>query len=267
MIYCQCNFFSKTLKSHVPVEVLLPALSDWDCLKADLDEIYPAGRRWPVLYLLHGALDDATSWIRETGIERYAAQKGVAVVMPNGQNGFYANAKYGLPYFDFITQELPRFIESTFPVSKRGCDRFIAGPSMGGYGAAKCALTYPDRYAAFGNLSGAVDPGELEPRLEKMGVNFIRYDLIFGGSDKVAGSDDDLYLLAERQRDAKKKPKAFFYCALEDGPNYDMNVRLKNALDAAGFATVFADGHGGHGWAYWDTCLADFVKNLPLSAN
>ena len=78
------------------------------------------------MYLLHGALDDYTMWLRHTNIERYAEAAGIAVVMPSGQNGFYSNALYGLRYFDYITEELPRMIEYTFPVSTDRKDRFIA---------------------------------------------------------------------------------------------------------------------------------------------
>lgn len=262
MTLCTCNFFSKTLQNHVTVNVLIPSLPDNDCLRAAYDEIYPAGRQLQTLYLLHGALDDYSCWLRHTNIERYAEEKGIAVVMPSGQNGFYTNAKYGLNYFDFITQELPRFVQGTFHLSPRREDNFIAGPSMGGYGASKCALTCPDRYAAFADLSGAVDPGELEPRMVAMGFDFFRYDLVFGGSDKVAGSEHDLYLLARRLKDAPEKPRAWVFCGLEDVTNYDMNRRLYETLEAAGCEAVFCDGHGGHDWAYWDGCIRQFLQAL-----
>ena len=264
MILNRCNFFSKTLCNHVDVDVLIPSVPDNDCIGSSLEDIYRK-KTWPVLYLIHGALDDHTMWLRHTNIERYAEESGIAVAMPSGQNGFYTNAKYGLDYFDFVTKELPLFIQYQFPVSAKPEDTYIAGPSMGGYGATKCALRCPDKYAAFADLSGAVDPGELEPKMIAMGFGFFRYDLIFGGSDKVKGTDDDLYKLAKGLKDAPAKPQAHVYCGLEDTANYGMNKRLADDLRESGFDVSFTDGHGLHDWVYWDSCIADFLKKVKAS--
>ena len=262
MIFCECNFFSKILKNHVNVNVLLPSLPDNDCLSSDFHTIYPVGKLHKTLFLLHGALDDYSCWMRHTAIERYAEEKNIAVVMPSGQNGFYTNARYGMDYFDFITRELPEFVRYTFPLSEKREDNFIAGPSMGGYGSSKCALHCPDQYAAFGDFSGALDPGLLESRMKKMGFDFFRYDLIFGGADQVAGSGDDVYELAEKLKHSPVKPSAFIACGLDDTNNYDMNIRFKEALDANGFNVHFEDGPGVHDWKYWDTCIKNFLAYI-----
>lgn len=261
MILNHCNFYSKSLENHVDVNVLLPTLPDNDYFFHDYEEIYKK-REIRVLYLLHGALDDYTIWLRHTNIERYAEAAGIAVVMPSGQNGFYSNALYGLRYFDYITEELPRMIEYTFPVSTDRKDRFIAGPSMGGYGASKCALTYPERYGAFGDFSGAVDPETLEPLMNQMGFGFFRYDLIFGGSDKVTGSKDDPLVLAEACRELQQKPFAFVTCGEEDTNNYRMNRKFYEKLKDCGFETQFYGNHGLHDWIYWDICIKLFIEKL-----
>lgn len=261
MILSHCNFFSKTLNNHVDVNVLLPSMPDNSQFFHSLDDIYME-RTIPVLYLLHGALDDYSMWLRHTNVERYAQEAQIAVVMPSGQNGFYSNAKYGLNYFDYITTELPCFIEYTFPVSRTSANRYIAGPSMGGYGAAKCALAKPEHYRAFGNFSGAVDPEKLEPLMTKMGFDFFRYDLIFGGSSMVTGSDDDLMVLAERCRNKSVKPEAFIACAEQDTNNYEMNVKLYQKLIECNFTAGFVGGEGLHDWIYWDHCIELFVKKI-----
>ncbi|MBR1821047.1 MAG: esterase family protein [Clostridia bacterium] len=261
MILCDCNFFSKTLENHVSAQVLLPSMFDNDALFADLNEIYRP-RKFPALYLLHGALEDETSWLRMTAIERYAQKRQIAVVMPRGQNGFYTNAESGLNYYDFVADELPRLIEYAFPISDRAEDRFIAGCSMGGYGAARCALGRPDRYAAFADLSGAVDPAQLEPAMTAMGFTFFRYDLLFGGAERVKGTTNDLWLLAERARFAAKKPRAFIYCGESDGNNYAMNHDLYGHLRTQGFETEFIGGEGDHDWEYWDGAIKDFLGRI-----
>lgn len=258
MILSHCNFFSKTLLNHVDVNVLIPSMADNDCLFHELTEIYEP-RPVKALYLLHGALDDYTAWLRNTAVERYVQELGIAVVMPSGQNGFYSNAKFGLDYFDFITEELPRMIEYTFPVSSNREDRYIAGASMGGYGASKCALRRPDRYHAFGSFSGALDPGELEPKMKAQGFDFFRYDLIFGGADQVEGSTDDLYRLAGELKGGGVLPDAFIACGEEDTNNYPMGCRLSEAVKSSGARTCFMGGHGMHDWVYWDICIREFL--------
>lgn len=261
MILSRCNFYSKILQNHVDVNVLLPSMSDNDHFFHGLDEIYRE-RKPAVLYLLHGALDDYTMWLRHTNIERYAEKAGIAVVMPSGQNGFYCNAMYGLRYYDYITEELPRFVEYTFPVAKERSARFVAGASMGGYGAARCALGRPDLYAAFGNFSGAVDPGKLAPLMEEMGFGFFRYDLIFGGSGRVAGSRDDLKVLAASCAELAEKPYAFVACGEGDTNNYGMNRELYETLKDCGFQAEFMGGEGEHDWDFWDHCARMFVEKI-----
>lgn len=265
MILNRVNFFSKTLLNHVDVDILIPNLPDNDCLHADYDQIYVEGRRWPCLYLLHGALDDHSCWLRHTAVERLAEEAGIAVVMPSGQNGFCTNARYGLDYFSFITEELPRMVCGTFPISSRREDTYIAGPSMGGYGATKCALRCPEQYAAFADLSGAVDPITLEPRMKAMGFGFFRYDLIWDGVANLKDTPDDVYYLARQLASAPVKPEGCIYCGLEDTANYDMNVRLADTLRENGFTVSFTDGHGLHDWAYWDTCIADFIRRIAAA--
>ena len=78
MILSHCNFFSKTLLNHVDVDVLLPSVPDNDCIGMALEEIYTPVKPYPVLYLLHGALDDHSMWLRHTDIEALAEKAGVA---------------------------------------------------------------------------------------------------------------------------------------------------------------------------------------------
>lgn len=259
MISLKCNFFSKVLLSHVDVDILLPSMKDNDCVNTPLDDIYADTPPCPVLYLLHGALDDHTMWVRQTAIERYAEQAGIAVVMPSGENWFYTDAARGPAYFTFITEELPRFVEKNFPVSREPEHRYIAGPSMGGYGASKCALRCPDRYAAFADLSGAVDPEVLYPAMVAMGFDIFRYDLIFGNQQARPSAEDDVYRLAGT---CTGRPEAYIFCGLEDTANHEMNVRFADTLRENGFSVHFRDGHGGHDWLYWDGCIREFLSGI-----
>ena len=110
-----------------------------------------------MLYLLHGLSDDHTAWLRYTSIERYATARGLAVVMPAVHRSFYADEAHGHAYWQFVSEELPRIVAAFFRLSERPEDTFVAGLSMGGYGALKLGLHHPERFAAVASLSGAVD--------------------------------------------------------------------------------------------------------------
>ena len=85
----------------------------------------------------------------------------LAVVMPAVHLSFYTDMAYGGKYWQFISEEVPAVVRDMFPLSSEREDNFVAGLSMGGYGAFKLALTYPERYAAAASLSGAVDISEV----------------------------------------------------------------------------------------------------------
>lgn len=113
------------------------------------------------LWLLHGQGSSASSWMRWTSIERYAMQHGFAVIMPEVQRSFYRNTAYGMDYFTFVAEELPRLCREMFRLSDKREDNYIAGLSMGGYGALKVGLTHPEQYGTIASFSGAVDLGKM----------------------------------------------------------------------------------------------------------
>ena len=152
MILTQINFCSDVLMTRCTVNVLLPQRKP-----ADPQDNYRTPFR--VLYLLHGYSDDQTAWQRWTSIERYAEGLNLAVLMPAAQNSFYTDMLHGGKFFTFLTEELPALARALFPLSSARSDTFVAGLSMGGYGAFKLALSRPDLYAAAASLSGAVDIG------------------------------------------------------------------------------------------------------------
>src|SRR5687768_1122020 len=151
MAFFDCHFFSDTLAMTVSAYVLVPQSS----VKQIGLESGPARATYPTLYLLHGLSDDHTIWMRRTSIERYAAAKNIAVVMPAVGRSFYQNMASGPQYWTFLSEELPRLMRQFFPLSPAREDNFAAGLSMGGYGALRLGLAHPDRFAAAASLSGA----------------------------------------------------------------------------------------------------------------
>lgn len=262
MIHCTCNFYSQALKYRTDINVLLP-----DPLHPPLgsgrekSERLP-GLNYPVLLLLHGGADDCHSWMRQTNIEQYANDANLAVVMPSGHNSFYCDAVYGEHFFTYLTQELLPFVRSIFPLSGRREDTFIAGASMGGYGSALVALKKPCLVSEIGIFSGAIDPHRINVRLAEIGIQDVRFDLIFGGSDQIEGSDFDLFKAISSFGIEAEKFNAHIYCAAEDLINYDMSEELHHGLVNAGFESRFTVGEGGHTWEFWDFCARNFITDL-----
>lgn len=248
MALIECNFQSDALGSPATIHVILPE---------------PARKGYPVLYLLHGLLDDHTTWLRQTSIERYVQPLGLAVVMPAVQRGFYTDMAAGPRYFGFVKDEVPALATSLFPISTRRRDTFVAGLSMGGYGAFKLALSAPERYAAAASLSGALDVVALLPTLDK--AERAEWKAIFGNLNKLAGSRNDLHHLARQLAAAKRRPLLFQCCGAEDFL-FEQNVRFHQLLESLRIRSTYEEGPGEHDWAYWDQMIQRVLAWLPLPA-
>lgn len=259
-----CHFFSKVLQTPTELTVCLPSPPDYVCKDTPIDQLYaPVQDRLPVLTLLHGLSGDCTSWLRESSVERYAAEAGVALVMPSAQNSFYSDLSPAGPYFTYIAEEVPRFCRASFGLSPRREQNFIAGLSMGGYGAAKLALTLPERYAAFASLSGALDAAALAGQW-KGDPAFAQVAAAFGDLDSVAGSEHDLYALARGLAESDAPlPAAYLCCGTEDFL-YPYTPAFADFLGALGFDVTEEEGPGVHDWAFWDEFIQKVLAWLPL---
>jgi S-formylglutathione hydrolase FrmB len=141
MALVNCDFFSETLEVSTSMTVILPQRTRGQIGLS-------GGTAGGLLYLLHGLSDDHTIWLRRTSIERYAAPRGLAVVMPAVHRSFYADERHGHRYWTFLSQELPELVSSFFRIAAGPAETYVAGLSMGGYGALKWALREPSRFAA-----------------------------------------------------------------------------------------------------------------------
>lgn len=253
MAFIKCSFKSKILDMDTEINVIIP----------NKFRNEPKKEGYPTLYLLHGLSDDNTAWWRYTSIERYAEERGVIVVMPCGWRSFYTDMKYGPRVFTYISSELIEFCEFTFPVSSRREDRFIAGLSMGGYGAFKFALSNPENYAAAASLSGAVDIIALMKReQENPSFGGIAYP-IYGEKGSPSENDDLFQLLSKAVNEGKKLPKMFMICGTEDFL-YEDNVKFSKHLESIVPDATIRWEPGDHQWSFWDKHIQEVLNWLPV---
>jgi putative tributyrin esterase len=248
-----CNFFSQSLVLSSSIDVIVP-LPRKDGPQA----------KHPVLYLLHGYSDDHTIWQRRTSIERYVEDTNLVVVMPAVHRSFYTDMASGFKYWTYVSEELPYVVRSLFHVSEAREDTFVAGLSMGGYGAFKLALTYPERYSYAASLSGALDMANRLKAKEQPAEHKKEMEGIFGNLDQFKHSSHDVMHLARKAAQSKKAlPRLYQYCGTEDFL-YASNVKFHEQAEKLGLDLVYEEGPGDHKWQYWDEKIQVFLKMLPI---
>lgn len=263
MAFLDFHFFSEALGQTCAAYVLLPQESPRQIGLATGH----VRAKFPTLYLLHGLSDDHTIWMRRTAIERYAAARGLAVIMPAAGRSFYQDMAGGAKYWTFVSEELPALCERYFPLSAAREDTFAAGLSMGGYGALRLALARPEKYAAAASLSGALD---LARRLRTADATESRIGRAewFGifGPELQAPADADLWRLADSVAKAPgAKPALYLACGTEDELLEDTRS-FRRHLETIGLPARCEEGPGAHEWDYWDEQIERVLEWLPLRA-
>ena len=259
MALMHVDFFSRTLGMCMNMDVILP-----ENTQGLIGMDGRADATFPTLYLLHGMSDDHTIWQRRTSIERYATEKGIAVVMPNGHLSFYTDMHVGMPYFTFITKELPAICRSFFPnMSDRREDTFVAGLSMGGYGALKCGLRAPEVFSHAAALSACTDICELANGDIALAPYPEYFEDLFGPAKEVKGSFNDLFQAAEDLRSSQLRPRIYMWCGKEDFL-WEQNKRMRKHLKKLGYDLTWEKSHGDHQWKYWDEKIQTVLDWLPL---
>ena len=244
MALLHVDFFSRALSMCVQMDVILPQET-----RGQIGMNGKGGRNYPTLYLLHGLSDDHTTWQRRTSIERYVSDLGMAVVMPSTARCWYTDSVAG-KYFTYIADELPEICREFFPnMSPAREDTYIAGLSMGGYGAFKIAMRRPERFSMAASLSGAFDIEKRAARPE----NFH----IFGNN--AVGSENDSYAIARELRESgKPMPELFQWCGTEDSL-YGENIKMRDFLREQGYSLTYSESAGNHSWPYWDEHIQDVL--------
>ncbi len=240
MALMQVTFFSTVLGMNTEMNVFIPENPTSDKLKT--------------IYLLHGMSDNQTNWSRYTSIERFLAGKNVAVIMPTTHMGWYTDMECGYrQFFTHVAEEVPAVARRLFPqLSDKREDNFIAGLSMGGYGALKIGLAKSDRFEKLACYSGAYEYVK-----HQKGPY---WDSIFGDTDEKRQKHTiDAYMNKVIEENLRKPP-IYMWCGTEDFL-LEESHRTRDMLKAAGFDVTYSESSGGHEWRCWEE---QFLKSLDF---
>lgn len=267
------EFESQYLGGRHPVTIIMP-----DTPRAAPPRMFfESGRKYKVLWLLHGTFGTCNDWINRSMIEVFACERNLIVVMPNGLNLDYVNwprAGLGMNMYDYLFEELMPMVYNWLPASDKREDNFIAGLSMGGSGAMIYALGHPEKFAAAASLSyPLMDPREEALEIKDAlvatpehlrGFRPSRWENQLrnaGGMEgylqSPANTWDRLLEAAERGTDL---PQLYFAIGTEDFlyPRYQ---RFKRFAQERRLPIVFAEESGmRHEWRFWNQYIEIFIK-------
>jgi len=241
--FAEVTMRSTVLDMDVKLDLILPEDRHHT---ADLQ-----GRRYPILYVLHGYKEDCSTWMRLSNLPLLVRDLPLIVCTVSGYNGFYVNQDGGFRIYDYLTQELPVKLANFLPVSPARQDTYIMGESMGGYGTLRLALSAPERYGHACVLSG----GPLDPAMMERFDGRLR--ALFGPADAFKGGNDDLYHLADLlQASDRPAPQLLFYCGTED-PGYHRTAAYVDYLKehCPRLSVSAAYWPGVHDFHFWNSAL------------
>ena len=212
-------------------------------------EYREAGRRYPVLYLLHGAGGDKSEWVNYGLIQ--AADRGMStgalpsmvIVLPQGDLGYWVNhANDGPAWGDYLVNDVVRHIDSTYRTLPDRDHRAIGGLSMGGWGALHAAFARPDVFSVVGAHAPSLRADE--------------GSLAFLGTDRA-------FALRRSRGDGHCRPRSRRSGGL-------VGCQRSRPVGATGIGSQAAPGSSGdrqhvrifpgdHGGAYWHDHLTEYL--------
>jgi putative tributyrin esterase len=259
MALIRLDHLPETVKMIMPLYIILPD-------PGKMGDVPVAKRK--VLYLLHGLSDDGSAWQRYSSIETLARAYGLVVVMPSVGRSFYINQPNGQNYFDYLVEELPRYLKDVFGLAPGREDTFIAGLSMGGYGAFKAALLHPEMFSYAASFSGVLsmdvfskaphDPND--PRQTE-------FTQLFGDLTKLSGSKHDPAVWLEHAaKNPKALPRLYIACGKQDDL-YPFSIGFHKACQGFGVNSQYREEEGGHDWFFWDVQIRWYLESIfgPLT--
>jgi len=261
MAVLQVNYASECLMRNITFNAIIPT----DTMFSERKHKAPH----KTLYLLHGLFGHHNDWLFNARAAYHNRLNNLAIIMPSAENKSYVdNPHTGEKYGEFIGCELVELTRNMFHLSHKKEDTFIAGLSMGGYGAMRNGLKYAETFGCIGAFSGAFRIDEIDNikddshKLPNRRRSF--YEGVFGDLSKLKGSDKDpKALIEELKKQNKAIPSIYMSCGTDDFL-IEQNKDLHSFFVERNIEHVYIEDEGDHEWDYWDKHLKEFLSWLPL---
>ncbi len=212
--------------------------------------------RYTTLYLLHGYTGNYSDWVRFTELVKYAKQYNFIIITPDGRNSWYCNSPTvkNNNFEDYIMKEIISFVDKKYRTIATRHGRAIAGLSMGGYGALKFAIKYPETFFYCASLSGAIHlPATMNLIIQKRPSEYVQSLKTAFGENKNEFLKNDVFTLIDSVS-IDRLPYLYLSVGHNDGiPEiieysnlFSTTLRKKKA------AYEFHETIGEHNWIFWD---------------
>ncbi|MCS7228629.1 MAG: alpha/beta hydrolase-fold protein [Candidatus Kryptonium sp.] len=248
--FFRTKFYSRWLQEERNLYVYLPPSYDIDL-----------GKRYPVLYLLHGYGGSDESWKYDNinlivdSLINIGKIVEMIIIMPDADTSFYVNSKdKKRMYEQYIVEDLINYVDATFRTIPYRETRAIDGVSMGGGGAMRIGLKYFDKFISIGSMMGALD------------VPFERVKnrtYIHAGDSIYWRSIQPTSIAQELTKQHFDSLYIFFYVGDKDWLK-DGNLKMHEILKSKGARHEFKIYPGEHNRDFW---FSHFTENLIFHSN
>lgn len=247
---------SKLMRRKMPYQIILPPHYEPE-----------KSARFPVLYLLHGLGGHYDNWASKTNLAKYAAAYPIILVMPEGGDGWYTDSASAPDdkYESYIVQELVPEIDKNYRTVAERRGRAVAGLSMGGFGALKFGVKYPQMFALAASTSGAVASASYRTLDELPKNEWLRKPILaaFGDPSGATHKENDLFKLLGEMPPDKIAALPFLYldCGTEDPLMLlPVNQQLAQLLVARKIPHEFRQLPGKHDWKFWNNQVQEILR-------
>lgn len=213
------------------------------------------GRRYPVVYILHGAYGNFRDWTDKTTVTQALDGRNLVAVFPDGgEFGWYMDSliKVENQYESAISRDVREDVERRFAVRTDRGGRGIAGLSMGGHGALSLAAKHPDFYVSASAMSGILD---ITTHSGKWGLD----DVVGKQSEYLDHwRANSVVYLADRFTSGNVA--LLFDTGVEDETGAVENARaFHEELERLGIPHVYREYPGTHNWDYWGRRISEHL--------
>ncbi len=246
----QIQYFSHALRRRTVFYAGIP-----NDVRMDLAGTLNAHQRRPMktLFILHGYTGMAENWCSDELKQHY----NVAVISATAENSFYLDAEAtGHQYETMLAVELVDYVRKTFGLAMKPEDTYIAGISMGGFGAVHTGLAHPDRFSKIAGLSSALivhqiagmTPGTVT---EDVMANYAYYAGCFGDLSTVETRDTNPEVLVRKLKESGTKIPDMYLCCGSEDFLIEPNRAFHRFLTEEGVPHEYHESKGIHDGVFW----------------